>query len=170
MLADLLIGDPAPSFRALAVGLDYPPDGAEVASDALRGQRVVLYFYPEDDTPGCTEQACAIRDAWDDFRQCAKLFGVNSGPVEEHRRFIEKFALPFPLLSDPDNEIAKAYGLWLGEGGGGDAEGGEATERSTFILGADGRIERVLRQVKPAEHANFLLDILRSPSGQAKTG
>ena len=162
MSAELLSGDPAPPFRALAVGADYPPEGGEVSLEALRGQRVVLYFYPEDDTPGCTEQACAIRDAWTEFQRYAKLFGVNNGAPDSHRRFIEKYALPFPLLSDSEDLMAKAYGLWLADGGGGDVEGGEATERSTFIIDAQGRVERKLRRVKPAEHANFLLDILKS--------
>ena len=162
MSAELLNGDPAPPFRAVAVGADYPPEGGEVSLESLRGQRVVLYFYPANDTPGCTEQACAIRDLWGEFQRHARLFGVNNGPPEAHRRFIERYALPFPLLSDPEDRMAKAYGLWLADGGGGDAEGGEATERSTFILDAEGRIERKLSRVKPADHAHFLLDILKS--------
>lgn len=170
MAAELFIGDPAPSFDAMAVGEGYPPEGGRVSLESLRRRRVVLYFYPEDDTPGCTEQACAIRDAWEEFRRHAALFGVNNGGVAEHRRFIEKFALPFPLLTDSDDTIAKAYGLWLGEGGGGDAEGGAATERSTFIIDAEGRVERILRRVKPAEHAGFLLDILRGTSDPAAVG
>lgn len=168
MSAELFIGDPAPAFRSLAVGAPYPPEGSPISLEDLRGQRVVLYFYPEDDTPGCTEQACAIRDAWDEFQRHARLFGVNNGSPEEHRRFIEKFALPFPLLSDEDDAMAKAYGLWLGDGGAGDAEGGAAMERSTIIIDRHGRIERVLRRVKPAEHAHFLLDILRG-SAQERT-
>ena len=162
MPAELLTGDPAPRFQAVAVGESYAPEGEEVTLETLCGQRVVLYFYPENDTPGCTEQACAIRDTWDEFRRYAKLFGVNNGSPESHRRFIDKFALPFPLLSDAGDTMAKAYGLWLADGGGGDAEGGEATERSTFIIDAEGRVERKLSRVKPSEHANFLLDILKS--------
>ena len=161
MSAELLIGDAAPPFRAVAVGAEYPLEGTEVTLNALRGRKIVLYFYPEDDTPGCTEQACAIRDTWDEFRRHAQLFGVNNGSPESHRRFIEKYALPFPLLSDAGDAMAKAYGLWLADGGG-DAEGGATTERSTFIIGTDGRVERRLSRVKPAEHADFLLDILRS--------
>ena len=162
MSTELLTGDPAPFFEAVVMGLDYPPEGRKVSLESLRGHRIVLYFYPENDTPGCTEQACAIRDTWDEFRRYATLFGVNNGSPESHRRFIEKFALPFPLLSDLGDQMARAYGLWLADGGGGDAEGGEATERSTFIIDAEGRVERKLSRVKPAEHANFLLDILKS--------
>ena len=169
MAAELFIGDPAPPFHAIATGTGYPAEGEEVRLDSLRGRRVVLYFYPQDDTPGCTEQACAIRDAWEEFCQRATLFGVNNGSAADHRRFIEKFALPFPLLSDSGDAIAKAYGLWLGEGGGGDAEGGAPTERSTFIIDEEGCIERILRRVKPAEHAGFLLDILRGADQKRAT-
>ncbi len=162
MSVELLIGDPAPGFRTVAVGRGYPPAGMEQTLDALRGRRVVLYFYPQNDTPGCTEQACAIRDIWEKFAQQATLFGVNNDTPDGHRRIIEKLGLPFPLLCDADNAIAKAYGLWLGDGGGGDAEGGESTERSTFVIGADGRIEAVMRQIRPAEHARLLLAILNA--------
>ncbi len=162
MAAELLIGDPAPDFRARAVGPGYPPGGEELTLESLRGRRVVLYFYPQNDTPGCNEQACAIRDVWDKFAAQAALFGVNNDTPEGHRRIIEKLALPFPLLSDTNNFMAKSYGLWLDDGGGGDAEGGESTERSTFVIGADGRIEAVMRKIRPAEHARLLLAILNA--------
>lgn len=162
MSAELLIGDPAPDFRALAIGPGYPPGGTELTLASLRGRRVVLYFYPQNDTPGCTEQACAIRDIWDKFASEAALFGVNNDTPEGHHRIIEKLGLPFPLLSDEGNAMAKAYGLWSGDGGGGDAEGGESTERSTFVLDAEGRVEAVMRQIRPAEHARLLLAILNA--------
>ena len=162
MSAELLVGDPAPEFRAVAVGASYPLEGAELSLGSLRGQRVVLYFYPQNDTPGCTEQACAIRDVWDKFASQAALFGVNNDTPAGHRCIIEKLALPFPLLSDRDNAIAKAYGLWLGDGGGADVEGGESIERSTFLIGADGRIDAVIRKIRPAEHARLLLGILNA--------
>ena len=157
MAAELLIGDPAPPFRALAVGSGYGPDGTELALESLLGRRLVLYFYPQNDLSGCTEQASAIRDAWDEFGARATLFGVSNDIPEGHRRLIDNLALPFALLSDTDNHVAKAYGLWQGDGGGGDVEGGESTERSTFVIGADGRIEAVLRKIHPAEHAPLLL-------------
>ncbi len=162
MAAELLVGDPAPDFRALAVGSVYPAGGGEVTLDSLRGQRVVLYFYPQNDTPGCTEQACAIRDIWDKFASQAALFGVNNDTPQGHARIIEKLGIPFPLLSDVHNDIATAYGLWLGDGGGGDTEGGESTERSTFVIGADGKIAAVMRKIRPAEHARLLLAILNA--------
>ena len=162
MSAELLIGDPAPDFSTVAVGPGYPPGGARVTLASLRGRRTVLYFYPQNDTPGCTEQACAIRDVWDKFAIQAALFGVNNDTPEGHQRIIEKLALPFPLLSDTDNAMARAYGLWLGDGGGGDTEGGESTARSTFIIGADGRIDAVLHKIRPAEHARLLLALLNA--------
>lgn len=162
MSAELLIGDPAPDFRVLAVGRDYAPGGTELTLESLRGRRVVLYFYPQNDTPGCTEQACAIRDVWDKFSAQAALFGVNNDTPAGHRRVIEKLGLPFPLLSDAENHMAKAYGLWLGDGGGGDTEGGESTERSTFVISAEGRVEAVMRKIRPAEHARLLLAILNA--------
>ena len=162
MAAELLVGDPAPPFRALAVGPGYGPDGTETTLESLLGRRLVLYFYPQNDPSGCTEQAGAIRDAWDDLAPRAALFGVSNDTPEGHRRLIEKLALPFALLSDTDNRIANAYGLWRGDGGGGDAEGGESTERSTFVIGADGRIEAVLHRVRPAEQARLLLAVFDS--------
>ena len=162
MAAELLVGDPAPDFRALAVGPGYPAGGGEVTLDSLRGRRVVLYFYPQNDTPGCSEQASAIRDLWDEFAPHAALFGVNNDTPEGHARIIEKLGLPFPLLSDAHNAVTRAYGLWLGDGGGGDTEGGESTERSTFVIGADGKIEAALRKVQPSEHARLLLAIFNA--------
>ena len=128
--------------------------------ESLRGRRVVLFFYPQNDTPGCTEQACAIRDVWEELKGQAAVFGVNHDTPENHRSIIAKLALPFPLLSDEDNRLARAYGLYLGDQGGGDVEGGESTERSTFILGADGRVEAVMRKVDPSKHAWWLLQVL----------
>ena len=156
----MLVGDPAPDFLAVAVGGDYPPEGQYVNLESLRGRRVVLFFYPQNDTPGCTEQACAIRDVWDELHGQAAVFGVNHDTPEAHRRIIEKLALPFPLLSDADNRMARAYGLYLGDQGGGDVEGGESTERSTFIIGPDGRVEAIMRKVDPAKHAWWLLQVL----------
>ncbi len=160
MPAELLVGDPAPDFHAVAVGGDYPPEGQYINLESLRGRRVVLFFYPQNDTPGCTEQACAIRDVWAEFKELAAVFGVNHDTPGNHRGIIAKLGLPFPLLSDEGNRIARAYGLYLGDQGGGDAEGGESTERSTFILDPEGRVEAVLRKVDPSKHAWWLLQVL----------
>ena len=160
MPAELLIGDPAPDFVAVAVGGSYPLEGQSINLEELRGRRVVLFFYPQNDTPGGTAEACAIRDVWNDLPGQVAVFGVNHDTPDNHRHIIEKLALPFPLLSDEDNRIARAYGLWLGEQGAGDVEGGESTERATFILGPDGHIEAVLRRADPAKHAGWLLEML----------
>ena len=162
MPAELLPGDPAPDFLAVPVGGGYSPDGPPVSLASLRGQRAVLSFYPRNDTPGNAAQACAIRDAWDELRARAAIFGVHRDPPDDLRRTVAQLALPFALLSDPDGRIARSYGVWIGDGGTGDAEGGESTERTTFLLDAAGRVEAVLRRADPAQHAAWLLETLRS--------
>ena len=122
------------------------------------GQHLVLYFYPKDDTPGCTKQACGLRDAWRDFAGKAEVFGVSTDPVKSHAKFIEKFNLPFPLLSDPEKKIVTAYGVWVEKSMYGKKYMG--TERSTFVIGPDGKIKAILRKVKPDEHAAQLLNVL----------
>ena len=97
-------GDVAPDFSATAVGGKYG-EGTLVRLKALRGSPVVLYFYPKDDTPGCTTQACGLRDDWTDFEGEAEIFGVSIDAEKSHRKFIDKYQLPFPLLSDPEKKI-----------------------------------------------------------------
>ena len=138
MSAELLVGDPAPDFLAVAVGGDYPPEGQQVNLASLRGRRAVLFFYPQNDTPGCTEQACAIRDVWAEFKELAAVFGVNNDTPENHQRVIARLALPFPLLCDEGNRIARAYGLYVGDQGGGDVEGGES-DRTRHLHPEPGR-------------------------------
>ena len=161
MHAELLTGDRAPAFLAVSVGGDCPPGSSPVSLETLRGRRVVLSFYPLNDTPGNAAQACAIRDAWDELRAHATIFGVRHDPPDDLRRIVAQLALPFAFLSDPDGRIALAYGVWMGNGGTGDAEGGESIERTTFLLDADGRVEAVLRRADPARHAVWLLEMLR---------
>ena len=112
MAAELKVGDPAPDFRARAVGGKYGA-GQDVSLKDLRGSNVVLYFYPKDDTPGCTTQACGLRDAWSDLEGRGEIFGVSVDSAASHEKFISKHRLPFPLLSDPDRKIVEAYGVWL---------------------------------------------------------
>ena len=157
MANELEPGKKAPDFRATAVGGDYG-DGQEIALSDFRGTPVVLYFYPKDDTPGCTVQACGIRDAWSDLQKRARLFGVSADAVSRHRKFIDKFQLPFPLLSDEDRKMVKAYGVWVEKTFMGRKHMG--IERTTFVIGADGRISAVLRKVKPADHVTLLLEVL----------
>lgn len=156
-------GDPAPDFSALAVGGKYG-DGKTVTLRELRDHPVVLYFYPKDDTPGCTTQACGLRDAWSDLAEEAEIFGVSVDSPESHRRFIDKHQLPFPLLSDPEKKIVQAYGVWVEKSMYGRKYLG--TERSTFLIDRAGRIAAVLRKVKPAEHVAQLRAALVAAGGK----
>ncbi len=151
--APLATGDPAPSFTATAVGGKYG-NGQVVRLEDFRGAPVILYFYPKDDTPGCTAQACGLRDAWSEFEGRAEIFGVSIDSAASHEKFIAKFQLPFPLLSDPDKKIVKDYGVWVAKSMYGKKYMG--AERSTFVIDRRGRITQILRKVKPAEHVEQL--------------
>lgn len=146
-------GDPAPSFELQA------DDGATVASARLAGSRYVLYLYPKDDTPGCTAQACGLRDSWTRVAETGvEIFGVSPDTVKSHARFREKYALPYRLLADDGHRLAEAYGVWMAKKFAGREYFGN--ERTTFVIGADGRVEAVLPQVKPAAHVEQLLEAL----------
>lgn len=147
------IGQPAPDFTAPVTGGDYP-DGSTLALSSLRGRRVVLVFYPKDDTPGCTTQACALRDGWDDIKEKALVFGVSIDPVKSHNKFIAKYSLPYPLLADEEKTIVADYGVWVEKSLYGKTYMG--TERSTFVIGPDGKIEAILEKVAPADHLDLL--------------
>ncbi len=138
----------------MAVGGEYG-EGKEVSLGDFKGHTVVLYFYPKDDTPGCTAQACGLRDAWGEFKKKAEVFGVSIDAVKKHQKFIEKFDLPFPLLSDESKKIVEDYGVWVEKSMYGKKYMG--TERSTFVIGPDQKIKAILRKVKPAEHVEQLL-------------
>jgi peroxiredoxin Q/BCP len=154
---ELKIGDPAPDFRAIAVGGDYG-SGREVSLADFRGQNLVLYFYPKDDTPGCTTQACGLRDSWKKFDRTGAIFGVSIDPVTSHEKFIAKYRLPFPLLTDTEHKMAEAYGVWVEKNMYGKKYMG--TERSTFVIDGQGRIAKIFRKVKPEEHVELLLGVL----------
>ncbi len=153
----LQINDPAPAFTATAVGGPYG-EGTSVSLLDLAGKNVVLYFYPKDDTPGCTTQACSLRDAWHQFAEKAEIFGVSIDSPESHRAFLDKFSLPFPLLSDGTKKIVEDYGVWVEKSMYGKPYMG--TERTTFVIGKDRKIKAILRKVKPAEHVEQLLSAL----------
>ena len=157
MASELKVGDRAPDFRATAVGGKYAA-GREVSLEDLRGRPVVLYFYPKDDTPGCTTQACALRDSWAEMATRGEIFGVSPDSVASHAKFIQKHQLPFPLLADVDHKIVEAYGVWVEKSMYGKKYMG--TERSTFVIDADGRLSAVFRKVKPEEHVDLLLNAL----------
>jgi peroxiredoxin Q/BCP len=146
---ELAAGDDAPDFEAVAVGGQYGA-GKTVSLRELRGSPVVLYFYPKDDTPGCTTQACALRDSWSEIGELAAIFGVSVDSAKSHQKFIAKFDLPFPLLADPERKIVEAYGVWVEKSMYGKKYMG--AERTTFVIDAAGRIQAVLRKVKPDEH------------------
>ena len=151
------IGSKAPDFTAAVSGGDYE-SGAEVSLKELRGKPVVLYFYPKDDTPGCTKQACGLRDSWTKLAKKAHIFGVSIDSVKSHDKFIKKYELPFPLISDDEKKIVEAYGVWVEKSMYGRTYMG--TERSTFVIDAEGKIKAVLEKVKPDEHVDQLLAVL----------
>lgn len=153
----LKAGDTAPDFQAVAVGGKYGA-GTDVSLADFKGRTVVLYFYPKDDTPGCTTQACGLRDVWGNAADKAEIFGVSIDSPESHQKFINKFSLPFPLLSDQTKQLVKDYGVWIEKSMYGKKYMG--TERSTFVIGPDGKLKAVLRKVKPAEHAAELMAAL----------
>ena len=148
---------PAPDFTAPVIGGAYQA-GDTVTLSELQGQSVVLYFYPKDDTPGCTKQACALRDGWSQISQKALVFGISTDPVKRHAKFIQKYSLPFPLIADEDQQIVNAFGVWVEKSLYGKTYMG--TERSTFVISKDGRIAAIFEKVKPDEHLKALLEVL----------
>jgi thioredoxin-dependent peroxiredoxin len=150
----LKAGDQAPEFSLPA------DDGTIVTLGGLRGKNVVLYFYPKDDTSGCTKEACEFRDSWKDVKKSgAVVLGVSPDPVASHQKFKQKYQLPFPLLADTDHSIASAYGAWGEKSMYGRKYQGIL--RTTFLIDPDGRVSRVFEQVRPAGHASEVLAALR---------
>ena len=146
-------GKPAPDFELAS------DSGEPVRLSSLRGKPVVLYFYPKDDTPGCTTQACGIRDVYVDFRERgAVVLGVSPDDEASHVKFKQKYSLPFTLLADPGHEVAEEYGVWKERNMYGKKSMG--IERSTFVIGADGNVTKAMRRVKPETHAADVLAAL----------
>jgi thioredoxin-dependent peroxiredoxin len=146
-------GKPAPLFTL-------PSDtGDTVSLESLRGNPVVLYFYPKDDTPGCTTQARGIRDTWAELsRTGAVILGVSADSPKSHAKFRKKYGLPFTLLADEDHAVADAYGVWVEKRFAGKKYMG--IERSTFVIDEQGNVTKVMRRVKPEEHADDVLAAL----------
>jgi thioredoxin-dependent peroxiredoxin len=146
-------GKPAPDF-------ELPTDSGEtIKLSDLRGKPVVLYFYPKDDTPGCTTQACGIRDAYGEFERAgAVVLGVSPDNERSHVKFKDKYELPFTLLADTEHSVAEQYGVWGQKSFAGKKYMG--VNRSTFVIDADGNVKRVMRDVKPANHADDVLEAL----------
>lgn len=146
-------GGKAPDFTLAA------DDGTKVKLSALRGTPIVLYFYPKDDTPGCTKEACGFRDSRAKFaRHGAVVLGVSPDGVESHAKFRAKYALPFRLLSDPDHAVAERYGAWREKTLYGKKFLGIV--RSTFVIDTSGKVAKVFRSVKPDGHDARVLDVL----------
>ncbi len=146
----LKVGDPAPDFTAPT------QTGETVTLSALRGQWVVLYFYPKDNTPGCTVEACGFRDAWETLSsRGVAVLGVSTDSVKSHERFARLFKLPFTLVADSDKTVVKAYGVYAEKSFMGRI--GLGTHRVTFLIAPDGRIAEIWPKVKTASHAAEVL-------------
>ena len=144
---------PAVGTKAPAFDLPAFPEGRYKLSQFKGKQNVVLYFYPKDDTPGCTRQACGIRDSWAEFQRAgAQVFGISADTTASHERFRAKYELPFTLLADPEHRLADPYGVGR--------EGKNSYERSTFVIDADGNVARIMRRVNPDRHADEVLAAL----------
>jgi peroxiredoxin Q/BCP len=149
-------GKPAPDFELAS------DSGERVRLSELRGRPVVLYFYPKDDTPGCTKQACSFRDAYGEFEERgATILGVSPDDEASHVRFKEKFGLPFTLLADPNHQVAEQYGVWVEKVSYGKKSMG--IKRSTFVIDAEGKVARAMLGVSPDGHADVVLEAL--PAG-----
>jgi peroxiredoxin Q/BCP len=148
-------GDKAPDFTLRS------DTGDEVTLSSLRGKPVVLYFYPKDDTPGCTTQACGIRDAYGEFERAgAVVLGVSTDDERSHVKFREKYELPFTLLADTEHAVADRYGVWGEKKFMGKTYMG--VSRSTFVIDADGSVKKVFPKAKPDTHADDVLAALSS--------
>lgn len=147
------VGETAPTFKLPS------STGETVDLSKLKGRRVVLYFYPRADTPGCTKQACGFRDAIASYKQLGvPVFGISPDPVEDVKKFAEKFQLNFPLLADADHSVAEKYGVWGEKSMYGKKYLG--VSRTTFIIDADGKVAHVLEKVKPEGHDQEVLKLL----------
>jgi peroxiredoxin Q/BCP len=146
-------GNPAPDFELRS------DSGDTVKLSDFRGRPVVLYFYPKDNTPGCTTEACEFRDAYDVFRERgAEVLGVSPDDVTSHEKFKSKYELPFTLLADPEHEVAEKYGVWGEKKFAGKSYMG--INRSTFVIDKEGTVVRAMRGIKPAGHAAQVLESL----------
>jgi thioredoxin-dependent peroxiredoxin len=146
-------GEQAPDFELAS------DSGERVRLSDLRGRTVVLYFYPKDDTPGCTKQACGLRDVYGEIQERgAAVLGVSPDTEASHVKFREKYGLPFPLLADPDHEVAERYGVWVEKNAYGRKSMG--IKRSTFVIDPDGNVAKAMLGVSPDGHAEVVLDAL----------
>ncbi len=158
MKSTLQLGDTAPDFTATVIGGSFA-EAQSISLSGLRGKTVILYFYPKDDTPGCTTQACAVRDKHHEIlARDAVVFDVSVDSPLSHARFLAKYSLPFPLISDESRMIAQTYGVWVEKSMYGKKYMG--TERTTFVIDPVGKIQAVLRKIAPSAHIEALLKSL----------
>lgn len=156
-MTNLNIGDKAPDFSLPA------NNGQTFSLSDYKGQKVVLYFYPKDDTPGCTTQACDFNDTLSDLGTLnTVVLGVSKDPLAKHKKFAEKYGLQFPLLSDENSDICETYGVWVEKNMYGKKFMG--IERSTFLIDEEGKIEKIWRKVKVKNHIQEMLETI---GGQA---
>ena len=145
-------GTTAPAFKTT------DENGETVSLKDLRGQKVVLYFYPKDDTPGCTKEACSFRDAFSEYKKAGiKVLGVSPDSEAKHKKFVAKYNLPFTLLADTDRSIAEAYGVWGEKKFMGRTYMG--VHRTTFLIDEKGKIKKIFEKVKPEDHAREVLEV-----------
>ncbi len=153
MAKELKEGDVAPDFKTQST------EGKEISLKELRGKNVVLYFYPKDDTPGCTREACDFRDNWKRVgAKDALVYGVSFDSIESHNKFKEKYQLPFPLLADSTKAISESYGVHKDKSLYGRVFKG--IERTTFVIGKDGKIKKIFPKVKVDGHVEEVLSVL----------
>lgn len=147
------IGDKAPHFEG------QNEKGETISLDQYKGKKLVLYFYPKDDTPGCTAEACSLRDGYGDLQKAGiEVVGVSPDKVAKHQKFIDKYDLPFTLLADEDHKVLEAYGVWgLKKFMGREYMG---VNRTTFIIDEDSKVEHIIEKVKTKDHANQIKDVM----------
>ncbi|HEY4788798.1 MAG TPA: thioredoxin-dependent thiol peroxidase [Bacteroidales bacterium] len=149
-MTTLKVGDKAPEFKAI------DQEGKSISLADYKGKKVILYFYPKDNTPGCTDEACSLRDGYQDLlKHGYDVIGISADSTTSHQGFIKKFNLPFRLISDPDKMVIQAYGAWGEKKMYGKSY--EGIIRTTFIIGSDGKIESVIDKVKTKDHATQIL-------------
>lgn len=158
-MSELTVGAPAPDFQVSAVTRQGETE--ITLSDFRDRSSVVLYFYPKDDTPGCTTEACAFRDLLPVFEaQGSVILGISPDDQASHKKFADKFTLSFPLLADPDHQIAEAYGVWKEKNNYGKNYMG--IERTTFVIDKDGNIAKIYPRVKVEQHADKVLEFIKT--------
>ena len=153
--------EPAPDFTLPAIGSDNVVKDGQVQLSALRGHTIVLYFYPKDDTPGCTAEACSFRDANREMQKSGiVVLGVSADSVESHQKFADKYGLPYPLLADTDTTVSQLYGVWKEKNYAGKTYMG--INRETFLIDKDGIVRKIWHKVRPDDHANEVLETVEA--------